>query len=388
MKSDWYDAPVPSTAVSESLKLKRVAFTGRMASLTRREAAGLVKAAGGVPVTTVSRRTSVVVVGMDGWPLLPDGRVSRKLDRAEALNRSGARIRIASEATFLEMAGLARRAPELRKSYAAAHVCSLLGLDESSLRSWELFGLIRSEDGLYDFQDLVSLRTVAELVAGGADPATISRSMRGLAAVLPGTDRPLSQLKIVVEDRGTLLAELGDRLVAPDGQLVIDFGRKSRTPPEITVPVVPVSADEWFERGQAFEEQEQLTRAVEAYRSALSLRPDVPETHFNLGNVLRGLGRLDGAEERFRMAVDLDSTLSEAWYNLADLMEETKRLDEAITCLQRAVATSPDYADAHFNLAHCYEQLGRPAQAATHWNQYLKLDPVSEWAEIARRHLS
>ena len=88
------------------------------------------------------------------------------------------------------------------------------------------------------------------------------------------------------------------------------------------------------------------------------------------------------------MAVDLDSTLSEAWYNLADLMEGTKRLDEAVTCLQRAVATSPDYADAHFNLAHCYEQLGRPAQAATHWNQYLKLDPVSEWAEIARRHLS
>ncbi len=384
-----YDAAVSSAAVSDSLKLARVAFTGRLASMTRREAAGLVKAAGGALVTTVSRRTSLLVVGMDGWPLLPDGTVSRKLGRAETLNRQGARIRIVSEAAFLEMAGLTRRAPDLRKSFPAAHVSSLLGIDEASLRRWELFGLIRAEQGLYDFQDLVSLRTVAELVAGGADPATISRSMRGLAAVLPGTERPLSQLKIVVEDRGTLLAELGDRLVAPDGQLVLDFGARpgAERPPVETPLAAPVSADEWLERGQRCEDEERLPEAIDAYRSAVALRPDLAEAHFNLGNVLRGLGRLDGAEERFRMAVDLDPDLAAAWYNLADLMEENQRLDEAVACLLRAVEASPSFADAHFNLAYCYDQLGRPTEAAGHWRAYLKLDPDSEWAEIARRHL-
>ena len=116
----------------------------------------------------------MLVVGMEGWPLLPDATVSRKLQRAEAINREGGRIRIVSEDDFLEIAGLQERRPRLHKSYPASHVCELLGLEEAKLRSFELLGLIRAEDGLYDFQDIVSLRTISELIGRGADPAAIT----------------------------------------------------------------------------------------------------------------------------------------------------------------------------------------------------------------------
>ena len=91
--------------------------------MTRREAIELVKSAGGTAVTTVSRRTSIVVVGMNGWPLLPDGTVSRKLARAETLNRGGARIRIISEAAFLDFfffAGFAAFSRAARAIFARA----------------------------------------------------------------------------------------------------------------------------------------------------------------------------------------------------------------------------------------------------------------------------
>ncbi len=78
-------APTKSPELTDTLRFARVAFTGRLAPMSRREAERVVRDARGVPVSGVSRRTSIVVVGMEGWPLLPDATVSRKLQRAEAV---------------------------------------------------------------------------------------------------------------------------------------------------------------------------------------------------------------------------------------------------------------------------------------------------------------
>ena len=59
-----------------------------------------------------------------------------------------------------------------------------------------------------------------------------------------------------------------------------------------------------------------------AYERSIALAPEVAESFFNLGNVLRELGRLEEASRRFQAAVSNDPTLVQAWYNLADLQEE------------------------------------------------------------------
>jgi tetratricopeptide (TPR) repeat protein len=340
------------------LRLARVAFTGALASMTRREAREVARRAGAVPVEDVSRSTTFLVVGMDGWPLLPDGALSRKLRRADDLNRAGAQIRIVPETAFLEMAGLAEPPPS-RKSFPAAELCRVLGCDEATLRRCELLGLVRSQDGRFDFQDMVSLRTVLGLVASGVSPRTIGRSIRGLASVLPGTDRPLSQLTIIVEHREALLAELGGLLLAPDGQLLLDFGGAGGGPPRTGPVPLPQSPDALVERGRLLEDREQLRAAEDAYRRALDLDPGLAAAHFNLGNVLRDLGAAGAAERSFRSALEADAAMAEAWYNLADVCEESGRLDEAVAALRRAVALRPDFADAHHNLAWCLARLGR-----------------------------
>ena len=375
-----------------TLRFARVGFTGRLASMSRREAERVVRDARGVPVSGVSRRTSMLVVGMEGWPLLPDATVSRKLQRAEAINRGGGRIRIVSEDDFLEIAGLQERRPRLHKSYPASHICELLGLEEAKLRSFELFGLIRAEDGLYDFQDIVSLRTIAELIGRGADLAAIGRSIRGLASVLPGTDRPLAQLKLIADDPTTLLAEIGQLRLAPDGQLMLNFSPAPSAEGEairadFADDADAFSAGEWLDYGRSCEDEERLEEADRAYRRALSLRPHFPDAQFNLGNVLRELGNVNDAEQRFRTAVEQDPTMAVGWYNLADLLEEQRRLDEAVECLRRAVDIDAVYADAHFNLASLLEQVGRSAEATTHWTAYQRLDPSGDSDDIDRRRL-
>ncbi len=387
-------ASASSTASVGAGLLARVVFTGKLASMSRREAWEVVRRTGGQPSTSVSRRTSLLVVGMGGWPVLADGSVSRSLRRAEELNASGSHIRIVSEEVFLEMAGLQQRPATEAKSFSFDQVCELLALAPGTLRRWEHLGLIRSHGDRYDFQDLVSLRTIVELIGHGIKPKVIAATIRGLSRVLPGTDRPLAQLKIV-EDAGLLLAERGETLVSPDGQLVLNFGCAAALdaldPPESALALPREqdhwSADEWLEYGHAKEENGAFDEAADGYRCALRLRPHFPEAHFNLANVLRESGRLEAAEEHLQMAVAQDPSLAVAWYNLADVQQELDRLPAALDSLRTALALAPDYADAHYNLALCCTEAGLRGEARTHWEAYLRLDRQSPWAETAMMHL-
>jgi DNA ligase (NAD+) len=75
------DAMTPVELDSSALS-STVAFTGRLACMTRAEAFEVVRSHGGTPSQTVTRQTNVLVVGELGWPLLDDGRPSNKLSRA------------------------------------------------------------------------------------------------------------------------------------------------------------------------------------------------------------------------------------------------------------------------------------------------------------------
>jgi tetratricopeptide (TPR) repeat protein len=378
------------TSKSTSLRGARVAFTGVLASMTRREAFGAVRRQGGVPVSTVSRRTAVLVVGARGLPVQRDGRATSALERAEQFKRNGAPLRIVPEETFLEMIGL--RAPEQLsgKSYPLEEVAGLVGAEPSTIERWEHLGLIRSHDGLYDFRDIVSLQGIAALIRGGARPEAIRRSLHGLSHALPGVEQPLAQLHIVVAGPDELLAQIGTTLIAPDGQQHFDFfgAADDRSATETIDAIAPQTADEWLDRAMRCEEEERFDDAAAACRRAIALDPGSSEAYFNLGNALRAAGRFEAAEEMFLIALEMDPDGAHAWYNLADVQEESGRLDQAITCLLRAIELNPDFADAHFNLAGCLEQVGALEEARVHWRAYLRSDPDSEWAAIAREHLA
>lgn len=374
--------------MTENLRDASVAFTGKLGTMSRWDAARLVNAAGGSVAPHLTRKTTVLVIGMRGWPLLPNGAVSQRLQRAEELNREGYNIRIISEVKFLELAGVKERRDELHQTFSAEDICKLLNVQPATLQRWEQFSLIHSTGGYYDFQDLVSLQTIARLINDGVRPEAIAESLHSLSAVLPDTHRPLAQLKIVAEHSRSVLADFGHFRISPAGQLCFCFDPTA--PPGATVVQLPQdngSPEEWFEIGQEHEEYERYEDAIDAYRKCLALSPRCPEAYFNLGNVLRELGDGDGAEQSFRMAAAQDPSFAPAWYNLGDVQEQRGKLPEAIASLQTAVTVSPEYADAHFNLAVFLEKAGRFSEAQGHWLAYVELDPKSQWAEIAREHL-
>jgi tetratricopeptide (TPR) repeat protein len=383
-------AGVRSAEKSSSLIDQKVSVTGRLGTMTRAEIALHVQQGGGTFVEDFSPRVALLIVGMDGWPLLETGKLTRALELAELARRQGLPVRIISEQTFRELVGLDPTPAASGGSYTVEQVAGILNVEASVLERWEQFGLVRPAAGLYDFRDLVSLRTVADLVVRGVSPRVIRKSLEGLQGLLPGVEQPLAQLKILA-DGGRLLAEVGDVLLSPDGQFELDFERRDAAPPSgpaHTLTAAPAEAAEWIARGVAHEAAGRLKDAERAYRRAIRIAPSDAAAQFNLGTVLLARKRPQAAAERLAQATALDPTMAVAWFNLAHAQEELGRLRSAASSLRRAIAADPDYTDGYYNLAQLREKLGDSKGAARSWQEYLKRDPSSAWADEARRRLA
>ncbi len=79
--------------------------------------------------------------------------------------------------------------------------------------------------------------------------------------------------------------------------------------------IEPGSPQTWHNLGYAYAQATMNTKAIDAYRSAIALRPDFAENHYNLGLLLAADGKLGEARQSLQRAIDLaeragDATLS------------------------------------------------------------------------------
>src|ERR1700733_7760617 len=105
-----------------------VAFTGRLACMSRAEAFEVIRSHGGTPSLSVTKRTKLLIVGELGWPLLDDGRPSNKLSRAKDYG-----IPAFSERRFLQWIGKA--IPDsVRKTYSAEQLAAVSKMSPGLVR--------------------------------------------------------------------------------------------------------------------------------------------------------------------------------------------------------------------------------------------------------------
>ncbi len=409
-ESNFHESPTPTprdhSASRESGSSRdagaawTVVITGKLLRLTRGQIADrLTQRGGGAVERAVTRRTTHVIVGMGGWPLLADGQASHCLLRAEALQQGGQSIEICSELDFAERLGVALPADDSPKTISRRKVARTLGLPEETLRRWEQLSLVRSKHDQFDFQDIVSLQRLAELFAQGATPETIHRSLERVRRIRPDARRPLAQLAIIVANRQTLLAEFGEYLVGSDGQLRWRFAageadgqsgadadstREERESHDSSAaggislwlqPAEALEAEEWLRRAERWADEDEPDRAAAAIRKALLRRSNYPAAYRLLGDIEHGRGNTGAAMELWRVAAMQLGNDADAWLLAAEACEELGRAEEAIDALQNALAIDPAHAASHLLMAMVLEQIGRTDAATDHWRRALEANP-------------
>jgi tetratricopeptide (TPR) repeat protein len=280
-------------------------------------------------------------------------------------------------------------------TYPREDVRRILKIPETRLRSWERAGFVPPRQE-FSFCDLIALKTLKELCDHRIRPQRIKRALAALADRLEGVEQPLTELKIVSDGR-TIAVDLGDgKMEALTGQLLFDFdaGSLARVT-ELQRRETPLSrearereSEKWFQTGLQLEEAgAPVADVLRAYGKALELNPNAAGACVNLGTVHYQGRNLAEAERCYRRAIEIDPAYPLAHFNLANIYDERGKLAEARHHYLQALRLRSDYADAHYNLALLYEKTGELMQAVKHWRAYLKSDPSSPWAGIARQQL-
>jgi protein O-mannosyl-transferase len=136
-----------------------------------------------------------------------------------------------------------------------------------------------------------------------------------------------------------------------------------------TIEVVP--QNNWISYnnlGLAYSRYGRRPEAIEAYKQAINIKPNLAESYANLGAAYANLGRLSEAMDAFKMAAQINPDLAEAHYNLGYAYAKLGRYTEAIDIYKQAIKIKPDYAQAHKNLGIAYLAIGDKNSAMAEYN--------------------
>ena len=351
-----------------------VVFSGRLASVGRREAIRVVERLGGRAAQEVTARTTMLVVAAEA-----EAGKTGKLRRAEAINaRTPGQVDVVDEREFCRLGGL-QSDETLRQLYHGLRQMRERYPDvrEVRLRHLEKWGLVRPvvrtrADTYYGFQDVGVVKGIQEEIARGG-------SFRGAVRML---------------------------LAEREGQLALDFRELHGEAQPAKVVALPrrgggaggagdlspdvakraALAAQFFREGSDLDERpgEGQERARTAYRKALLLDPTLVPALVNLANIHYARDNLVEAQALYERALALDGDCFEAAFNLGNIHHDLGRYGDAVACYHDALRVHGAYADAHFYLAVTLEKMGRSAAAKPHWRTYRTLAPDGEWSELAR----
>lgn len=385
------------------LQDKRVAFVGRLAGLTRREAARLVRRHGGTVLEKPDATAHLVVIGEEDLPLPEAELLDDWFDEPSRRAVEQGTLEVIPETQLWQRLGLVEPAEGVQPLYTPAMLAELLGVSVAVIRRWHRRGLIipaREVRRLpyFDFQEVAAARRLAQLLSAGVAPRDLEKKLAALARLLPGVQRPLAQLSVIIHGKEILLRQ-GDGLIEPGGQLRFDFEAIEASPSPAAVPdaasvqALPLgfltdpssqSGDDLRGLAAQLEDEGRLTEAAETYRAALAAGGPDPETCFQLAELLYRLGDLSAARERYYMAIELDEDYVEARANLGCVLAEAGQRDLAVAAFEGALRYHGGYADAHYHLARTLDEMNRRDEASDHWRTFLAMAPDSPWADEAR----
>ncbi|MGH9916974.1 MAG: tetratricopeptide repeat protein, partial [Pyrinomonadaceae bacterium] len=118
-----------------------------------------------------------------------------------------------------------------------------------------------------------------------------------------------------------------------------------------------------FELGQEAHEKGDFNRALELYRAAIKLKPEFPESFFQIGNALVSLSRTSEAEDAYRHAIELRDDWVLPQIALGNLLVRLNRYTDAQELFNSALKKEPKNFAALGGLARLNLRSGKAGAA-------------------------
>ena len=143
---------------------------------------------------------------------------------------------------------------------------------------------------------------------------------------------------------------------------------------ESAIKIKPDYAEAHYNLGVIFKDLGNLNDAIECFKKAIKHIPNYPDAYNNLGNAQGDLGLLDEAIESYEWALAYKPDYAQAYLNLAILYSKHDQ-NKAISFYKKAITSNPNYAAAYFNLASTYRHLGLKDEAIKAYEKAIEIKP-------------
>jgi tetratricopeptide (TPR) repeat protein len=141
-------------------------------------------------------------------------------------------------------------------------------------------------------------------------------------------------------------------------------------------------ANKWrelYNRGHSTMEYGNYRQAIELFKSAIEIKPDVLEAYVNLGFCYRAIGDNENQVYYFRKAWELSPDSADINYNLGLAYSDSKMYEKAIERFNKVAELNPSSKEAYFSIGTAYYKLSKYANAAEAFKKAVDLSP--DWLE-------
>lgn len=134
-------------------------------------------------------------------------------------------------------------------------------------------------------------------------------------------------------------------------------------------------ADEAFAAGEKYFDANENQKAIDAYRQATKLNPDLADAHFQLGVAYALEEALEKEQETPTPETDTTPTPKKKKNAKPELTKSEKSFENAVTAYKNIIKKDKDNALAFFNMGRSYKKLGDDKEARKALEQAAKLEP-------------
>ena len=130
--------------------------------------------------------------------------------------------------------------------------------------------------------------------------------------------------------------------------------------------------------GEVHEQQEQYPKAIESYKAAYTLKPDLPGIRFAIGSVYWKTRQFDEAARWLREELKTNPHHAIANYQLGNIYVYHNQASQAIPYLREAVLAQPQFMDAHRYLGKALLQVEQYDEALDHLRLVAQAEPEDD----------
>ena len=138
---------------------------------------------------------------------------------------------------------------------------------------------------------------------------------------------------------------------------------------------LPLSSDEYHQKGYELRRQGKFESAIEEYSKAIQKNPHHFKALFNRAFAMDKLGEHEEAIKDYTRALEVDPKNAYAYYNRGISHDRLENYFEASLDFKQAIYLSPTNIDFLHNLALCLRKMGQTKESLDAYTKCLKMDP-------------